>query len=83
MKIAYVLRALDALESAPTIVRKAFFKQVGFLGANLKHPSLHAKKYDESATSGKHGVNKDWRFYFVITGDTYVITDVTTLNSLL
>ena len=38
MKIDYVPRALDALESAPIIVRKAFFKQVGFLGTNLKHP---------------------------------------------
>ena len=76
MKIDYVPRALDALESAPIIVRKAFFKQVGFLGANLKHPSLHAKKYDESRDLWQARVNKDWRFYFVITGDTYVITDI-------
>ena len=76
MKIAYVPRALDALESAPAIVRKAFFKQAGFLGANLKHPSLHAKKYDESRDLWQARVNKDWRFYFVIAGDTYVITDI-------
>ena len=76
MKIDYVPRALDALESAPIIVRKAFFKQVGFLGTNLKHPSLHAKKYDESRDLWQARVNKDWRFYFVITGDTYVIIDI-------
>ena len=76
MKIDYVPRALDALESAPIIVRKAFFKQVGFLGANLKHPSLRAKQYDESRDLWQARVNKDWRFYFVITGDTYVITDI-------
>ena len=76
MKIDYVPRALDALESEPIIVRKAFFKQVGFLGANLKHPSLHDKQYDESRDLWQARVNKDWRFYFVITGDTYVITDI-------
>ena len=76
MKIDYVPRALDALESAPIIVRKAFFKQGGFLGTNLKHPSLHAKKYDESRDLWQARVNKDWRFYFVITGDTYVIIDI-------
>ena len=48
MKIGYIPRVLDALDSAPATVRKAFFKQVGCLGANLQHPSLHAKKYGES-----------------------------------
>ena len=48
MKIAYAPGILDALEEAPVPVRKAFFKQVRFLAQNLKHPSLHAKKYDES-----------------------------------
>jgi hypothetical protein len=62
MKIDYVPRALDALDSAPAIVRKAFFKQVRFLGANFKHPSLHAKKYDESRDLWQARVNKDWRF---------------------
>ena len=76
MKIDSVPRALDALESAPIIVGKAFFKQVGFFGANLKHPSLHAKQYDESRDLWQARVNRDWRFYFVITGDTYVITDI-------
>jgi hypothetical protein len=32
----------------PAEVRKAFFKQVAFLEKDLRHPSLHAKKYDES-----------------------------------
>ena len=55
MKIDYIPRALDALESEPATVRKAFFKQVGFLGANLKHPSLHARSTTTHATSGKRG----------------------------
>jgi mRNA-degrading endonuclease RelE of RelBE toxin-antitoxin system len=48
MKVDYLPRALKALEEAPPAVRRAFFKQVGFLEHNLHHPSLHAKKYDEA-----------------------------------
>jgi mRNA-degrading endonuclease RelE of RelBE toxin-antitoxin system len=47
-KVDYLPRALKALEDAPATVRKAFFKQIGFLEQNLQHPSLHAKKYDET-----------------------------------
>jgi mRNA-degrading endonuclease RelE of RelBE toxin-antitoxin system len=48
MKIDYLPRALAALDDAPAGVRKAFFKQVKLLEQNLRHPSLKAKKYDES-----------------------------------
>jgi mRNA-degrading endonuclease RelE of RelBE toxin-antitoxin system len=48
MKVDYLPRALKALKDAPAIVRKAFYKQMKFLEQNLQHPSLHAKKYDET-----------------------------------
>ena len=48
MKATYSKRALDAIEDAPPVVRKAFFKQVVLLVQDLSHPSLHAKKYDTS-----------------------------------
>jgi hypothetical protein len=57
-------------------VRKAFYKQIRFLAANLHHPSLRAKKYDESQDPWQARVNKDWRFYFQIQDDTYIILDV-------
>ena len=41
-----------------------------------RHPALHAKKYDESRDLWQARVNRDWRFYFVIASDTYVITDI-------
>ena len=47
MKVAYSDRAEAALDEAPAAVRNAFYKQVRFLEENLRHPSLHAKKYDE------------------------------------
>lgn len=76
MKIDYVPRALDLLERAPQSVRKAFFKQVRLLADNLQHPSLHAKKYDESRDVWQARVNRAWRFYFTIKDDTYIITNV-------
>jgi plasmid maintenance system killer protein len=77
MKIAYADCALDALENAPAAVRKAMYKQVRFLAADLHHPSLHAKKYDEAGDVWQARVNRDWRFYFRIEGDWYRILAIT------
>ena len=76
MKIDYAPRVLDALEKAPADVRKAFFKQVKMLEHNLRHPSLHAKKYDESQNLWQARVTKGWRFYFTIIGDTYYLIEL-------
>jgi hypothetical protein len=77
MKIAYAECALAALDDAPAGVRKAFFKQLRFLAANLSHPSLHAKKYDEARDVWQARINRGWRFYFTIEGDTYRIQSIT------
>jgi plasmid maintenance system killer protein len=56
--------------------RRGFEKQLRFLATDLQHPSLHAKKYDESRDLWQGRVNRNWRFYFNIVGDAYVIRDV-------
>jgi len=76
MKIDYSSRALEDLENLPSDIKKAFFKQIVFLAGNLKHPSLHAKKYDEADDIWQARINKGWRFYFNITGDTYFIRNI-------
>ncbi len=76
MKITYSQKALDAVGNAPATVRKAFFKQVVLLASNLHHPSLRAKKYDESQDLWQARVNRDWRFYFTIADDTYQIEKI-------
>jgi len=43
---------------------------VKLLVENFRHPSLRAKKYEDSAPIWQARVNRDWRFYFLITGDT-------------
>jgi plasmid maintenance system killer protein len=73
MRISYAERAEAALDDAPAAVRRALFKQLRFLAADLHHPSLRAKKYDEARDLWQARVNRDWRFYFTIEGDTYRI----------
>ena len=76
MKVSYSDAVMEALESAPDAVKKAFFKQIKFLERDLHHPSLRAKKYDEGRNRWQARVNKAWRFYFTIVDDTYQIIKV-------
>ena len=76
MRVVLSDRAIEALKDAPLKVRRAFNKQLRFLVGNLLHPSLHAKKYDESKDLWQARVNRDWRFYFTITDDIYRVEDV-------
>ena len=73
MKIDYTKSALDTLKNLPLPVRKAFYKQAGYLLENLLHPSLRAKKFSEAEDLWQARVNKGWRFYFKIESDTYII----------
>jgi mRNA-degrading endonuclease RelE of RelBE toxin-antitoxin system len=76
MKLVLSDRAIASLSDAPPNVRRAFEKQLRFLLSNLQHPSLHAKKYDESKDLWQARVSRNWRFYFTIINDTYRIEDV-------
>ncbi|MBI1956304.1 MAG: hypothetical protein HYS38_07910 [Acidobacteria bacterium] len=73
MRIDYTKKALETLKNLSLPVRKAFYKQAGLLMENLHHPSLRAKKFSETEDIWQARVNKDWRFYFKIESDTYII----------
>ncbi len=62
-------------EAAPLRIKQVFEKQIRSLAQDLRHPSLHAKKYDETQDIWQARVNRDWRFYFQIKGSTYVLLD--------
>lgn len=76
MKATYSEGFIDALELAPQAVQKAFYKQLRFLVDNLRHPSLHAKKFNESIGLWQARVNYNWRFYFTIEGNEYRLHDI-------
>jgi mRNA-degrading endonuclease RelE of RelBE toxin-antitoxin system len=76
MKVRFTERADRDYAALNREVRKAFQKQLRFLLANLRHPSLRAKKYDETSGIWQGRVNRSWRFYFVIQGDEYVVLSI-------
>lgn len=51
-------------------------KQIRFLLHDLQHPSLRAKKYDEAKGIWQARVDASVRFYFAISGDTYILHDI-------
>jgi mRNA-degrading endonuclease RelE of RelBE toxin-antitoxin system len=76
MKLRFTDKADKEYARLPLLVRKAFEKQLTFLLANRAHPSLHAKKYSEALDVWQGRVTRDWRFYFKIEDDEYVIISI-------
>ena len=76
MKYSTTTRFDRAFVGFPTGVRKAFRKQVAFLIQDIRHPSLRAKKYDESDDIWQARVTDTVRFYFRIVGDTYRLLNI-------
>ena len=76
MHLDYTERFLRAYGSATTRIQRTFDKQAAYLVQDLRHPSLHAKKYNEAENLWQARVNRDWRFYFRIERDAYVLLDI-------
>ncbi len=76
MELLRSIRFERSYAKAPQQVQRAFDKQSLLLLQNLHHPSLRAKKYDESQDLWQARVNKSWRFYFLIQDDVYYIVDI-------
>jgi mRNA interferase RelE/StbE len=76
MKVRFTERADKDYVGLPVALRKALGKQLRFLLENFTHPSLRAKKYSEALDVWQGRVTRDWRFYFKIDGDEYVILSI-------
>jgi mRNA-degrading endonuclease RelE of RelBE toxin-antitoxin system len=76
MRLRFTEKADKDYARLPMTIRKAFAKQLRFLLANLRHPSLDAKKYSESGDIWQGRVTRGWRFYFKIEGDEYIILSI-------
>lgn len=73
MKIRLTESAEAQYDGLPTVLQTRVEKQFDLLMNSLRHPSIRAKKYDESRDIWQGRVNRSYRFYFKIEGDTYVI----------
>lgn len=76
MQVYYSERFRRSYESAPPNIQHAFDRRIALLLHNLRHPSLRAKKYDESRGLWQARVNIGWRFYFTIEDDRYHLVDM-------
>ena len=77
MRLFFSKHFLRAYSKAPEQIQQAFDKQAILLCQSLRHPSLRAKKFDESKDRWQARVTGSWRFYFNIEGNTYVLKDIT------
>ena len=76
MRFEFSTKAYDEYESFSVELRRTACKQIGHLVKNIRHPSLHAKKYDESIGLWQARINKSWQFYFFVIRDTYYIVSI-------
>jgi hypothetical protein len=76
MDLYYTERFRKSYEEAPLKVQRAFDRKVALLVGDLRHPSLRAKKYDESRDIWQARINDNWIFYFTIGGGAYYLLDI-------
>ncbi len=76
MNVEHTKQMRRALKKFPKQVQDIFYKQVGYLANDIRHPSLRAKKYDETADVWQARVTKNVRFYFRVKGDTYLLLNI-------
>ena len=76
MKLQWTSHFVRAYGRAPIEIQRAFDKQSLLLLQNPRHPSLRVKKYDEGEGRWQTRVTRDWRFYFRIQNDTYILLDI-------
>ena len=60
----------------PEQTQKKFWQKLKFLLIDMRHPSLHSKKYDEANNVWQARVDKSYRFYFLIESDRYILLDI-------
>ena len=76
MTASFTLRFRRQYQNLSEDRQAKFDKQLAFLLSNLRHPSLRAKRYDEANNIWQARVDEDYRFYFKIDGDTYVLLSI-------
>lgn len=57
-------------------LKKKVDKQLGYLASDLRHPSLRAKKYNETENIWQARIDNQYRFYFKIDKDYYILIKI-------
>lgn len=76
MRIRLSETAIKQYNQLSPVLQKKTDKQFNNLLTDVRHPSLHAKKYKGQKDLWQARIDKDWRFYFFIVDPTYIIVSV-------
>jgi hypothetical protein len=77
MKIQFTKNGRKDYNSLPPDIQALADKQFDLLvRIGILHNSLHAKKYGEADDYWQARLSRDWRLYFFIIGDMYLIHEI-------
>jgi mRNA-degrading endonuclease RelE of RelBE toxin-antitoxin system len=76
MNVRYTERFERQYSELPESLKAKVDKAITLLTANFRHPSLQAKKHEEARGIWQARVDRRYRFYFQIAGDSYILLSV-------
>lgn len=76
MKVFYTPHFKRSFKFLTKEIKNKFRKQVEFLLKDIRHPSLRAKKYDKKRDIWQVRVDDNFRFYFLIKGNAYILLEI-------
>ncbi len=75
-KIKISHTAIKQYVSLPASLKKKADRQFEYLLSDIRHPSLHAKKYKGHEDLWQARIDKNWRFYFFVIDPDYIIVSI-------
>ena len=78
MRVKLIDKAIKQYQALPKSLRDKADKQFEYLASDIRHPSLHAKKYQGELNLWQGRIDKSWRFYFYVIEPNYVIISIIT-----
>ncbi len=76
MKLRFTKKAVKDYEALTLKLQALVDKQLTALLKDIRYPSLNVKKYDKKRNLWQLRINRDYRLYFLIDSDTYVIITI-------
>ena len=73
MNIFYTHHFKRNFKRFPKDIQEKFEKQIKLLSSDINHPSLQVKKYGKVWQAR---VDRNFRFYFLITKDSYILLEI-------
>ncbi len=76
MRVKLTEVAIRQYQKLTSTLQKQADKQFEYLMNDVRHPSLHAKKYKGDDDLWQARIDRNWRFYFYIVEPHYIIISI-------